>query len=143
LIERQAQAILGRIEIAGPVQTFSLASGLAERFGGERIVLIGEAAHVLPPIAAQGFNLTVRDIDHLRELLTDLRTDPGSPTVTAAYRRRREPDARLRHEAVRLVNDTLLSGLLPVQLARGVGLFALAYLAPIRRLVMREGLAAG
>jgi 2-octaprenyl-6-methoxyphenol hydroxylase len=143
LIERQSQAILGRIEIAGPVQIFPLASGLAKRFGADRTVLTGEAAHVLPPIAAQGFNLTVRDIDQLHELLLDRRTDAGSPKVIFAYRRHREADARLRLEAVRLVNGTLLSELLPVQFARGAGLFALAYLPPIRRLIMREGLAGG
>jgi 2-octaprenyl-6-methoxyphenol hydroxylase len=120
-----------------------LASGLAKRFGADRTVLTGEAAHVLPPIAAQGFNLTVRDIDQLHELLLDRRTDAGSPEVISAYRRHREADARLRLEAVRLVNGTLLSELLPVQLARGAGLFALAYLPPIRRLIMREGLAGG
>jgi 2-octaprenyl-6-methoxyphenol hydroxylase len=140
-VERQSHAILGRVEIAGDVQTFPLAIGMAERFAADRLVLAGEAAHVMPPIAAQGFNVTVRDIETLVELVAGRSRDCGSTAVTESYRRNREPDARLRVEAVRMVNGSLLSDLLPSQLARGAGLFALANLPPLRRLLMREGLA--
>jgi 2-octaprenyl-6-methoxyphenol hydroxylase len=95
----------------------------------------------MPPIAAQGFNVTVRDIDVLVELVAANSGDCGAAAVTEPYRRNREPDARLRMEAVRMVNGTLLSDLLPSQLARGAGLFALAHVPPLRRLLMREGLA--
>ena len=70
-IEAHSHALLGRVSVDGPAQAFKLATGIADRLSAERVVLIGEAAHVLPPIAAQGFNLTIRDIEALAGLIGD------------------------------------------------------------------------
>ena len=139
-IERRSHSVLGRIEVSSPVQVFRLASALAERFATGRLLLIGEAAHIVPPIAAQGFNLTIRDIEAIATSINDQPDDPGSSAIVEAYRRSREANASLTADAVRLVNGTLLSEMLPSQLLRAGGLFALAHLPPLRRMIIRGGL---
>ncbi|MHA1560125.1 MAG: FAD-dependent monooxygenase, partial [Alphaproteobacteria bacterium] len=57
-IYEQSHALLGAVHVEGQAQAFKLASGSAERLSSDRLILIGEAAHIIPPIAAQGFNLT-------------------------------------------------------------------------------------
>ena len=104
--------------------------------------LIGEAAHVFPPIGAQGLNLGLRDVAALRDAAAGA-DDPGDEAVLAAYDRSRQADVRLRTGAVDALNRTLLTDLLPADLMRGAGLLALSRIAPLRRLVMRQGLAGG
>jgi 2-octaprenyl-6-methoxyphenol hydroxylase len=113
-----------------------------ERFAAKRMALIGEAAHVFPPIGAQGLNLGLRDLMALREALLGS-DDPGDDVVMAAYDRARQSDVRLRTGAVDALNRTLLTDLLPADLLRGAGLLALSRIAPLRRFVMRQGLAGG
>lgn len=139
-IERESRSILGRVTVDSPAQLFALKSGEAERLAASRLVLIGEAGHVLPPIAAQGFNLTIRDIDALADLVAGNRQDCGGPDVTDAFDRQRRGDVELRRMSVDLINRSLMSDLLPAQLARGAGLFALSRLGPLRRLAMGVGL---
>jgi 2-octaprenyl-6-methoxyphenol hydroxylase len=71
------------------------------------------------------------------------RDDPGSPDALAEYDRRRRADIFARSSAVNLLNRSLLSSLLPAQLARFAGLGALGALAPLRGFFMREGLRPG
>jgi 2-octaprenyl-6-methoxyphenol hydroxylase len=105
-------------------------------------MLVGEAAHLVPPIGAQGLNLGYRDVAALGTLLTVPRRDPGSPANLAAYDRARRADVVSRSAAVDTLNRSLLSGFLPVQGARGLGLFLLDRVGPLRRAVMRQGVAA-
>ena len=107
-----------------------------------RMALIGEAAHVFPPIGAQGLNLGLRDVAALREALEGVR-DSGGDAVIAEYDAARQADVRLRTGAVDMLNRTLLTDLLPADLLRGAGLLALSEIAPLRRFVMRQGLAGG
>jgi 2-octaprenyl-6-methoxyphenol hydroxylase len=103
---------------------------------------VGEAAHVFPPIGAQGLNLGLRDVAALRDAVVDARdagADPGGDTALTAYQRGRDLDVRLRTAAVDGLNRTLLSGLLPADFLRGAGLLALSGIGPLRRAVMREG----
>jgi 2-octaprenyl-6-methoxyphenol hydroxylase len=109
-----------------------------ERFGAGRMALIGEAAHVFPPIGAQGLNLGLRDVADLRAALEGA-ADPGGDGVLAAYDRARRADVRLRTGAVDMLNRTLLTDLVPADLLRGAGLLALSRIGPLRRFVMRQG----
>jgi len=105
--------------------------------------LLGEAAHVIPPIGAQGLNLGFRDAAHLAELVNRAlgrNADPGGDSVLRAYDRVRRSDVVGRTLAVDLLNRSLLSSFLPIQLARGFGLHLLNALSPLRRYVMRQGL---
>ena len=106
------------------------------------MALIGEAAHVFPPIGAQGLNLGRRDVAALRGAVAGAE-NPGEDSALVAYDRSRQADVRLRTGAVDALNRTLLTDLLPADLMRGAGLLALSRIAPLRRLVMRQGLAGG
>lgn len=139
LMEQNTRSMLGGIEIVSALQAFPLQSMIADRLSAERLVLVGEAAHALPPIGAQGFNLTIRDIECLVDLIK-AGDDSGAASVTSAYDRKRRADIAIRRRAVDLVNLSLLSEALPVQLARGAGLFALSRVGPLRRTMMRLGL---
>ena len=139
-VERRSRFLMGSISELGRPQSFPLRSGVAERLAGERLVLVGEAAHLVPPIGAQGFNLTIRDIEAVCDLIADGGADSGAAELTAEYEARRRPDIGTRQAAVKLLNASLLSDFLPTQLMRGAGLFALANMGPLRRFVMQEGL---
>lgn len=141
-IERQAQSILGAMTIDGARGTFPMTGMSVGRFTAPRLALVGEAAHVFPPIGAQGLNLGLRDVAALRDAVIDAGDageDPGSPDALARYQRGRDIDVRLRTVAVDSLNRTLLTGLLPADFLRGAGLLGLSHIGPLRRAVMREG----
>ena len=141
-MERRAHSLLGKMVLDGPRGAFPLGARTAERFAAGRIFLIGEAAHIIPPIGAQGLNLGIRDAATLAELAGAARRaggDMAGPEVVAAYERRRRADVESRSLAVDLFNRSLLTDFLPVQGVRGLGLWALGRSAMLRRLVMREG----
>jgi len=135
---------LGAISDIGPRAAFPVAWLTAKPLAQHRTALIGEAAHILPPIGAQGLNLGLRDAAALADSVADaLRQgrDPGGLAVLAAYVRARQLDVMSRAVGVDLLNRSLLTSLLPVQAARGVVLAGLNAFAPLRRMVMRAGLA--
>lgn len=143
LIEDRMQSMLGRVTVESGCQVFPLSSALPQRFAKDRVALIGEAAHVFPPIGAQGLNLGIRDIEGLIEIITRHPVDPGAEDVLAAYDRARRPDIVARSSAVNLLNRSLLSDMLPTQMARALGLSMLEATPPLRALFMREGLRTG
>jgi 2-octaprenyl-6-methoxyphenol hydroxylase len=143
-IERLSHRLLGQIRIDGPVGVFPLAGLAARRFAARRVVLVGEAAHVMPPIGAQGLNLGLRDAATIAETAADAAQrgeDVGGRTVMDAYDRARRLDVMTRTGAVDLLNRTLLSDLVAIQTLRAAGLEALGQIGPLRRLFMREGVA--
>lgn len=143
-IERRAHSIFGAMNVAAGRSLFPLAVETADTLARDRIALVGEAAHVLPPIGAQGLNLGLRDAATIAELVADARqrdADIGSPEVMARYDRARSADVKSCTLAVDLLNRSLLTGFLPVQATRGFSLYALDRVAPIRRAVMRQGVA--
>lgn len=144
-IETQAQSFLGAMTLEGPRGLFPMAMMTAERLTGARVALIGEAAHVFPPIGAQGLNLGLRDAAHLAQALSEARAAGEEPAGTAleTYERLRAGDIATRSGGVHALNSALLSEFLPVDLLRGFGLLALSNIAPLRRAVMRQGIMPG
>jgi len=143
-IEQAAHSILGKLTVEPGRGMFPLAVSTARRLAGERIALVGEAAHVLPPIGAQGLNLGLRDAATIAELVVAAHRagrDIGGADVTSRYDRMRRTDVGSRTLAINLLNRSLLSDFLPVQSARGLGLYLLDRIGPLRRAVMREGVA--
>jgi 2-octaprenyl-6-methoxyphenol hydroxylase len=143
-IERRCHSILGKVHIEPGHGAFPLLVGTASRFGAGRVALVGEAAHVFPPIGAQGLNLGLRDAVTIGEVVGDAfhgGGDIGAAEVTAEHERRRRPDIDSRGVAIDLLNRSLLSDFLPIQGLRGLGLYALDRIGPLRRAVMREGIA--
>jgi 2-octaprenyl-6-methoxyphenol hydroxylase len=141
-VERQARGMLGAMRIDGPRGLVPMRGLLATNPVAPRLALIGEAAHVFPPIGAQGLNLGLRDAASLRDVVVrafrDGR-DPGGRGVLRDYAGGRRIDAAARTAAVDALNRSLLTDLLPLDLARGLGLLAMTHLGPLRRMVMREG----
>ncbi len=142
-VEDRMQSMLGRVTVEPGRQVYPLSAGLPARFAQNRVALIGEAAHIFPPIGAQGLNLGIRDVQELIDIASDNTDDVGSRLALAAYDRRRRPDIFARTGAVNLLNLSLLSNVIPAQLLRSAGLTVLGGFAPLRALFMREGLRTG
>lgn len=135
--------LLGSIGTIGPRASFPLSGLEVSRMGQNRVALIGEAGHVVPPIGAQGLNLGFRDAATLVDCIVEVSgglDDPGGADVLASYSRRRAPDIWTRVRAIDALNRTLLSTLLPVDAMRGLGMHALAASRTLRRLAMTGGL---
>jgi 2-octaprenyl-6-methoxyphenol hydroxylase len=142
-LEARLQGLLGPIIEIGPRGVFPLSGLVAETGARNRVALVGEAAHVVPPIGAQGLNLGLRDAALLADCIGDavrLGGDIGGPQTLEAYARARRLDVATRVWSIDFLNRTLISGFLPVQLLRGLGLHALKTIGPLRRLAIREGL---
>ena len=110
---------------------------------GPRLALVGEAAHVVPPVGAQGLNLGLRDAAHLADCAAAAKAaggDIGGTGVLEAYERARSWDALGRSVSIDLLNRSLLSDLLPVDMLRGLAAHLAAAFAPLRRFLMHEGM---
>ena len=142
-VEEAMQSMLGKVTVEPGRQVYPLSTVSPSRFAAHRVALLGEAAHVIPPIGAQGLNLGIRDVEELTAIAGAHRDDPGGEAALADYDRRRRIDIVARTGAVNLLNRSLLSGFLPAQLARMVGLGALGAFSPLRGFFMREGLRPG
>jgi 2-octaprenyl-6-methoxyphenol hydroxylase len=141
-IEYRSHSILGQIAVEPGRGLFPLRVATARRFAANRIVLVGEAAHVVPPIGAQGLNLGLRDAASIAEaaIAAERRgLDIGGAEVMARYARMRNADVGSRTLAIDVLNRSLLSDFLPVQGARGLALYAIDQIGPLRRALMREG----
>ncbi len=141
--EKQSHSILGKLTVAPGRHVFPLAIENPDTLAAKRIALVGEAAHVLPPIGAQGLNMGLRDAADLAETVREallMGGDPGSDDVQQRYARARRADVFSRTFAVDMANRTLVSDFLPAQSLRAAGMHLLDRVGPIRRLAMREGL---
>lgn len=142
-IEKQSHSILGRMTVEPGRNLFPLAIERPKSFGRDRIALVGEAAHVVPPIGAQGLNLGLRDATDIARLASDAIAadqDPGANEVLRRYDRARRPDILSRTFAIDIANRSLLNDFLPLQPVRAVGMHLLGAVGPLRRFAMREGL---
>lgn len=142
-VEQQSHHHLGTLRVGATRNVFPLAIEQVDRIAAHRIALVGEAAHVLPPIGAQGLNMGLRDAADLAEIVRDallMGSDLGDDTILQRYARARRADVFSRTFAVDMANRTLLSDLLPAQSLRAAGMHVLNTVGPIRRLAMREGL---
>ncbi|TCQ28197.1 UbiH/UbiF family hydroxylase [Rhizobium sp. PP-CC-3G-465] len=140
-VEQRMQSMLGKVTVDTEPQAFPLSGMAATRFGKGRVILVGEAAHAFPPIGAQGLNLSLRDVMTLVAMLAELPAIPAD--LGDRYDRRRRADILSRTVSVDLLNRSLLTGFLPVQMLRAGGLQALSSAGALRSLVMQEGLRPG
>jgi len=142
--EKQSHSILGRMTVERGRHVFPLLMERPRQFAQNRVALVGEAAHVIPPIGAQGLNMGLRDAADVAAIVRDAISsgdDPGSPKALRRYDIARRADVLSRTFAIDVANRSLLSNLLPVQSLRAAGLHLIGSLGPLRRLAMREGLA--
>ena len=142
--EKQSHSILGRVTVEPGRHLFPLGIERPRQFAKARIALVGEAAHVLPPIGAQGLNMGLRDAADIADIVRQAMLageDPGAPQVLERYGLARRADVASRTFAIDMANRTLLSDLLPMQSLRAAGMHLIGSVGPLRRLAMREGLA--
>ncbi len=140
-IQIETHGELGLISNLGPRKSFPMKGLTARQFAKDRVVLIGEAAHVVPPIGAQGLNMSLRDAALAADLVLASK-DAGSDGVMAEYNAARRAEVLPRQQLIDLMNKSLLLGFLPLEGARAASLAALHYIGPLKRLVMQHGLSA-
>ncbi|EJF75882.1 UbiH/UbiF family hydroxylase [Bartonella alsatica] len=143
VIEDQMQSMLGALTLETPIQAWPLSGLISYRFAANRTILVGEAAHVFPPIGAQGLNLGFRDVQTLIDILPNKISDSYSKIIITRYNKCRQPDILIRSGSVHMLNFSLLSNMLPVHIIRSIGFGLLRHCLPLRNLFMREGIYPG
>jgi len=142
-LEARFGDFLGMVEPNGPRWTYPLGVMLADRYIARRLALVGEAAHVIHPIAGQGLNLGIRDVAALAELVIDTRRlglDIGDDTLLARYQRWRHFDTLTLAAVTDALNRVFSNSIAPVQLVRDLGFAVVHRLPPLKRLLMRDAM---
>ena len=141
-IEEQSHYRFGAVEIEGRLGAFPMACMRTARVSGPRLMLVGEACHVFPPLAAQGLNLGIRDATDAALALDSVDLSDLGAVAKAVddYERMRRADIDIRTRGVDLMNRSLLADVLPVDMLRGVTLAAVTAIGPLRRAILREGI---
>ncbi len=140
-LRRRFGTHLGEVKPTGPRWSYPLSLQIARNYIAPRLALVGDAAHAIHPIAGQGFNLGLRDVAALAEVLIDakrLGLDIGAPTVLEKYQRWRRFDNIALTAATDVLNRLFSNDIAPVRLGRDVGLAIVGRIAPARRMFMRH-----
>jgi 2-octaprenyl-6-methoxyphenol hydroxylase len=133
----RSAGVMGPLSPVGGRQVWPIVTQVAERITARRTALMAEAAHVVPPIGAQGLNMSLADLRVLLDLASARRGEIGEDPWLGAYARAREPDIRLRAMGIDMLNRVSIGGLGPL---RSIGIRAVHDLPPIRHALMRLGL---
>ncbi len=142
-LRRRFGDFLGEVTVEGRIWSYPLSLLHAKSYTAPRLALVGDAAHVIHPIAGQGWNLGIRDIAALAELVVDHRRlglDIGAPALLAAYERRRRADNLLLAAVTDGLNRLFSNDLPPLALLRDLGLGLVNRLPPVKRLLMRHAM---
>ncbi|MBT4933464.1 MAG: UbiH/UbiF/VisC/COQ6 family ubiquinone biosynthesis hydroxylase [Rhodospirillaceae bacterium] len=134
---------LGKLEVVGPRWAYPLSLQYAEQATDHRLVLAGDASHAMHPIAGQGLNMGLRDVAVLAEVLTDagrLGLDPGAGTVLESYERWRRFDNTLMLAMTDVLNRLFSNDVMPVRLARDLGLAAVNRMPPLKKVFMEHAM---
>jgi 2-octaprenyl-6-methoxyphenol hydroxylase len=140
-LERRFGLQLGRLAFKTKPQAFPLSFGVARSFVSERLALLGDAAHVIHPIAGQGLNLGLHDAAALAEIVTDamrLGMDPGAADVLERYERARRTDITTMGVMTDGLNRLFSNDVLPVRLIRDLGLGLVDRMPGLKRFFIRE-----
>ncbi|MBV9635369.1 MAG: ubiquinone biosynthesis hydroxylase [Methylobacteriaceae bacterium] len=132
---------LGALTLIDQPRAFRLGLHVARSFVTDRLALLGDAAHIIHPIAGQGLNLGLRDAAALAECIADhmhLGLDPGAPEPLAAYQRARRFDTVAMAASTDALNRLFSNDVLPVRLVRDFGLGLVDRLPGAKRFFMRE-----
>lgn len=132
--------ILGPLKLASRRTTWPIISQIADRMAGERTALLAEAAHVVPPIGAQGLNMSLADLRKLLDLAQERPAEIGSRAMLDAYSRARHWEVQARVTGIDALNRASMMGAPALRNLRAGALDALYSIAPLRRTMMRAGL---
>ena len=142
-IERRFGDYYGRMRPEGGRWSYPLGLVHADRYIDRRLVLVGDAAHAIHPIAGQGLNMGLRDVAALAEVLVDARRlglDPGDHAVLERYERWRRFDNVLLMIVTDALNRLFSNDIAPVRLARDIGLALVDKMPPAKQLFMRHAM---
>jgi 2-octaprenyl-6-methoxyphenol hydroxylase len=134
---------LGELALEGPRWHYPLALVQADAYAAPRAVLVGDAARGIHPIAGQGWNLAVRDVAAVAEIVADrlrLGLDPGDAAALERYARWRRFDGMALVGITDGINRLFANDLLPLRLARETGLALVDRLPPAKRFFMRHAM---
>ncbi|MDZ5761854.1 Ubiquinone biosynthesis hydroxylase [Candidatus Cyrtobacter comes] len=140
IVQERCGDYLGNVKITSDIQSWILSSLISESFGKNRVVLVGDAAHSIHPIAGQGLNLGVKDIKAIVKILSrrnEVGMDLGAPKVLNEYNKVRKLDTQLMYYMTNFVdkifkyNNDLLS------ILRSIGLESLNLFSPIKRKIIK------
>ncbi|HEY0213390.1 MAG TPA: UbiH/UbiF family hydroxylase [Paenirhodobacter sp.] len=137
---QRSTGLLGPLTLVTRRAVWPMMTQIAARFSAQRVALIAEAAHVIPPIGAQGLNMSLADLDCLLDLATNHPDTLGEPDMLAAYDRRRRPEVMVREIGIDALNRMSMIAPRPLRDLRAGLLGALYGLPPVRRGLMRAGL---
>lgn len=140
-VTRRFGDTLGPLTLLDTPRAFPLAIGVARRFTGERLALVGDAAHIVHPLAGLGLNVGFRDVAALAEAVAAnvrLGLDPAGGRVLEAYERARRFDVVSTGAAMDVMNRLFSNDILPVRLARDLGAGIVDRLPGVKRLLARE-----
>ena len=135
--------VAGELSLASRRSMWPIISQRARRLTARRLALIAEAAHVMPPIGAQGLNTSLKDIAALLDALPGASNAIGGRAMLDRYASVRGPDIALRLAGIDVLNRASQVAHPALRDARGAALSALHALAPVRRGLMRLGLGHG
>lgn len=138
----RSAGLYGPLKLASRRTIWPIISQIAERLVGERTALVAEAAHVVPPIGAQGLNMSLADIAALLDIASANPEDPGAAPGLTKFARTRHAEIRARVTGVDALNRASMAdapGLRDMRLRALNGLYSVA---PVRRILMRAGLGA-
>jgi 2-octaprenyl-6-methoxyphenol hydroxylase len=134
--------LYGPLKLATRRTVWPIISQIADDLAAPRAALVAEAAHVMPPIGAQGLNMSLRDLSCLLDLATAKPEGLGGPEMLASYARQRHPDIKLRVTGIDALNRASMAGSPLAQSLRTKGIETLYGVAPVRRSLMQLGLGA-
>jgi 2-octaprenyl-6-methoxyphenol hydroxylase len=140
-LERRFGLHLGEIAAVGARRAFPLGLSVARAFIAERIALVGDAAHVIHPIAGQGLNMGLKDVAALAETIVDavrLGLDPGADAALDRYQRWRRFDTMAMGVATDGLNRLFSNQSSALRLVRDVGLGLVDRLPALKQLFIRE-----
>ncbi len=132
--------LFGPLKLASRRTIWPIISQSAERLSGERIALMAEAAHVVPPIGAQGLNMSLGDLRSLLDLAQARPDGLGDTQTLDAYHKDRHTEIAMRVKGIDLLNRASMIETRPLRDARAMGLNALYSLPPVRKTLMQMGL---
>lgn len=132
--------ILGPLTLASRRSVWPIISQIAARMSGERTALMAEAAHVIPPIGAQGLNMSLADLRVLLDLATTNPGTLGDAKMLDAYHRTRHLEVEARVTGIDALNRASMMGAPLLRDLRATALNALYSMAPLRKTLMRAGL---